>query len=425
MAFDRYARIAAILLAAAGLVLGAFVTPTHAQATGAAAPDSTTKDTTHTTKAAGDTTKKAADTTKAAPATVINHIETALAGLKISGYGEASYAYSTNPDLRSIPGHLYDRFHDQFSLNALKLVIDKPYNATKWDAGVHADILFGQNATVLQSSGFSLGNQGDITQLYVTLNIPTKNGNGVQVKLGKIATLMGLEVIEDPLNPNWSEGNLFVYVENFTATGVSVEYKFGPHADMQLRLINGWDVVQDNNVGKSFMGRVGLYPDTLSSIGLVGYAGPEEPNSSELRYGGDVLLWRKLTPKVNAWLQGDYGREDGLVPTTTGSLGAADWWGVGGWVAVDLTATYNLALRADYVDDKDGVRTNGVLFPTFETVPGTANKLGSGTATLNIKIWSNALVRPEVRYDRSSLMLYGNGSKKDQVVFALATTFIY
>jgi len=423
MVFDRYARIVAILLASAGIALGAVVTPMHAQA--GAAPDSTAKDTTHTAKAARDTTKKAADTTKAAPATVINHIETALAGLKISGYGEASYAYSTNPDLRSIPGHIYDRFHDQFSLNALKLVIDKPYDATKWDAAVHADILFGQNATPLQSGGFSLGNQGDITQLYVTLNVPTKNGNGVQVTFGKLVTLMGVEVIEDPVNPTWSEGNQFIYAENFTATGIQVAYKFGPHADMQLRLNNGWDVVQDNNVGKSFMGRVGLYPDTLSSIGLVGYVGPEEPNSSTLRYGANVVLWRKVVPTVNVWLQGDYGREDGLVPSASGSLGAADWWALGGWVAVDLTPTYNLAFRADYFDDRDGVRTNGVLFPTFETVPGTANKFGSGTATLNIKIWSNALVRPEVRYDRSSLMLYGNGTKKDQVVFALATTFIY
>jgi hypothetical protein len=399
------------------------IPPTLARAQGGSPSDSAK------TPAAADSTKKgtdstkAADTTKAAAPTVINHIETALAGLKISGYGEGSYTWSSEATGRTVNGRLYDRFQDQFSLNALKLVIDKPYDATKWDAGVHADLLFGQNASVLQSGGFSLGNQGDMTQLYVTLNIPTPNGNGVQVKVGKIATLMGLEVIEDPVNPNWSEGNLFVYVENFTATGVSVEYKFSPHADMQLRLIDGWDVVQDNNSGKSFMGRVGIYPDTLSSIAFIGYAGPEEPASSAVRAGGEVLLWRKFTPTINAWVQADYGRESSLVPDSTGGLGAANWWGLGGWFTVDLSSAATLALRADYVDDRDGVRSSGFLFPAFQAVPGTSHQFGSGTATLNIKVWSNALVRPEVRFDHGNLALYG--TKSSQVTFALATTFIY
>ncbi len=385
-------------------------------------------DSTSAARSAADTAKtdstRKADTAQGPAPVVVNHVETALGGLKLSGYGEAAYAWSNNPAGRSIDGRLYDRFQDAFTLNAFKLVVDRPYDPTKLDAGVHADLLFGQNAAVIQSGGLSLGPSGDMTQLYVTLNVPTPNGNGVQFKVGKIATLLGLEVIEDPVNPNWSEGNQFIYVENFTATGLSVEYKFNLHLDMQLRLINGWDVVQDNNTGKSFMGRVGVYPDTLSSIGLVGYVGPEESNSSALRSGVDVLLWRKLTSSLNAWVQGDYGREAGLVPdSATGALNAADWWALGGWVTVDLSTPVGLAFRVDYVDDRQGVRSNGVLFPVFETVPGTAHQFGSATATLNLKVWHNALVRPEVRYDHSNLALYG--TKNSQVTLALATTYIY
>src|SRR5256885_8049229 len=47
-----------------------------------------------------------------------------------------------------------------------------------------------------------------------TLNVPTASGNGLQFKLGRIPTLLGLEVIETYANPNWSEGNQFIYVEN-------------------------------------------------------------------------------------------------------------------------------------------------------------------------------------------------------------------
>src|SRR6266702_1270786 len=98
---------------------------------------------------------------------------------KLSGYAEASYIYSTQPVGNTVVGRLYDRYSDAFTLNALKLTADRAYNAKKLDAGVHADVLVGQNATLLRSSGFDLGTDGDITQLYVTLNLPTKNGSGV------------------------------------------------------------------------------------------------------------------------------------------------------------------------------------------------------------------------------------------------------
>src|SRR3989475_9824174 len=136
-------------------------------------------------------------------------------------------------------------------------------------------------------------------------------------------------------NPNWSEGNQFIYVENFTGTGVSVETKFNNHVDAQFRVINGWDQVSDNNTHKSLMGRVGIYPDALSSISIVGYWGPEEPdNNPANRYGVNAVLWRKVG-KTNVWVQGDYGTEqaNAALPDPTQD---AKWWALGGWVTYDF-----------------------------------------------------------------------------------------
>jgi hypothetical protein len=349
-----------------------------------------------------------------------------LAGVTVSGYAEASYAWSSKPAGTAISGRLYDRFHNQFTLNALKVVIDRPFAADKLDAGFHADLLLGQNASVIQASGMRLGEQGDLTQLYVTLNAPTPNGNGVQLKVGKVATLLGLEVIEDPLNPNWSIGNLFSFVENFTAVGASVEHRFSRLLDVQLRLVDGWDVAADNNTGLSFMGRVGLAPDSLSTVALVGYVGPEATDSHAKRYGGEVLLSRRLTSRLSASLQADYGREDAIVPTTAAEDGptrSADWWGAGAWLTVDLLPTLGLALRGDVVDDRHGVRSNGFLFPTFAERPGTRHRFSSGTVTLNVKSWANVLVRPELRYDRSNLPVYG--ARRDQVTAAFSIAYLY
>src|SRR5256885_14388369 len=258
-----------------------------------------------------------ADTTDkkgvAPPAPTVNHLETTLAGFKLSGFAEASYAYSGRSlGDTAIVGRLCDRLQNRFTLNALAVVLDRPYDPAKFSAGFHTELLVGQDATVIQSNGLFAGAVTpvpvDVPHLYVTLNVPTASGNGLQLKVGRIPTLLGLEVIETYANPNWSEGNQFVYVENFTGTGVSVETKFNDHVDAQFRVINGWDQVADNNTHKSLMGRVGIYPDALTSIGVVGVWGPEEAVSNTAnRYGVEGLLWRKLG-KAAGWVQGDYGR---------------------------------------------------------------------------------------------------------------------
>ena len=367
--------------------------------------------------AAADTAAKQADP----PPAAANHVETTLAGFKLTGFAEASYAYSGRSIGDSaIVGRLYDRLQNRFTLNALAVVLDKPYDPAKFSAGFHGELLLGQDATVIQSNGFNLGAQADLPHLYVTLNVPTASGNGLQFKLGRIPTLLGLEVIETYANPNWSEGNQFIYVENFTGTGLSVETKFSDHVDAQFRVINGWDQVVDNNTHKSLMGRVGIYPDALTSLGVVGFWGPEEPNDNTAnRYGVDGLFWRKVG-SAQVWVQADYGQEqaNAALPDPTQD---AKWWAVGAWVTNDFSSTLGLALRADYVNDENGARSsfNGLVgFPA-----NTGQKFGSGTATLNIRSWPNAVVRPEIRYDRSTLPAFAG--KKDQITVALGVAYLY
>ena len=343
----------------------------------------------------------------------------AAPSLKISGFAEASYVFSNNSSGDSvIVGRLYDRFQNHFMLNALAVVLDLPYDPAKVSAGFHSELLFGQNASLIKSGGFDLGTQGDIPHLYVTLNLPTSSGNGVQFKIGRMVTLMGLEVIETNANPNWSEGNQFIYVENFTGLGVSVETKFNAHLDAQLRVFNGWDQIHDNNTFKSFMGRVGIYPDANTSIGIVGFWGPEEVGDNDSkRTGVEALIWRKLG-KAAVWVQGDYGMEqaNAVLPNPAKD---AKWSAVGVWLTCDVTPSATLALRGDYVDDTDGARTNGFLgFPA-----NTGHKFWSGTATLNVKTWPNALVRPEIRYDHSNLLAF-NG-KANQFTVAVGVTYSY
>src|SRR2546426_3766564 len=169
--------------------------------------------------------------------------------LKLSGWAEASYAYPRHRRGDTIiVGRLSARLQNRFTLNAFGVVLDKPYDPAKRSAGFHVEALFGQNATVIKSGGgaLDLGTQGDIPHLYVTLNLPTASGSGVQFKAGRIPTLMGLELIETTANPNWSEGNQFIYVRNFTALGVSVETKLNLYLELRLPVIQVGDEVSDS-----------------------------------------------------------------------------------------------------------------------------------------------------------------------------------
>ncbi len=341
-----------------------------------------------------------------------------LAGLKLSGYAEASYAYSGRAIGNTIVGHLYDRYSNQFTLNALKLVLDRPFATDKWDAGVHADALIGQNAPVLQSTGFSLGTNGDITQLYVTLNVPTPNGNGLQFKAGKFVTLMGLEVIEDVVNPNWSEGNQFIYVENFTHTGIEADYKFSKSVDAELRLCNGWDRVVDDSGHKDVMGRLGVTPGPSTSVGVVGYYGAEQVVSDAKRYGVNVVLNQRVGT-ASVWIQGDYGKEEANAALPDPQRDA-EWWALGGWLAYDVTPKLGVALRGDYLDDHQGARTTAAFgLPAG----GLRHKLWSTTGTLNVRTWPSVLVRPELRYDHSNLTPFDG--KQSQVTLALSVAYMY
>ena len=331
------------------------------------------------------------------------------AQVKFSGYGEASYSIATKAPGDIIVGRLFDRFANQFTLNGLKLVLERPAAADKWDAGVRADLVFGQNAAVLQSTGLSIGQSGDMTQLFVTLNIPTANKNGLQIKVGKFVTLMGLELIETVANPNWSVGNQFVFVENFTHTGLEIGTRLSSTIDVQFRVANGWDRVQAVDGNRDIMARVGI-TGAKTSVGIIGYSGAMNAGSSDLRTGLSVLVNQKLGT-TNFWVQGDYGTEEA-------AAGDVSWMALGAWVAFDLNAKTGLAVRLDYLSDPDGFRTGGA----FGT-GAVEHNLVSLTGTLNLKTWPNALVRPELRFDSSNLAVFDGDESQFTVALGIAYIF--
>lgn len=341
-------------------------------------------------------------------------------GIMFSGYVTTTYTWASEDNDGAIVGRFYDRYHNQFTLNAVKVVVERPLDVTKKDAGFRVDALFGTNATVLQTADFNLGTNGDIIQAFAALNFPTGEGTYLQLRGGKYATPMGFEVIEDVVNPNLSIGNQFVFLENFTQLGVGAYWKATPALEVQLHILQGWDDIVDNNTEKSYMARAAFSASPTTTIALLGYLGSEQQRlAGPKRFGGQALLTTKLGSSVSFALQGDYGEEEGLLLPDPAN---ATWWGVGGWLWFDLSSAVGLAFRGDYISDSDGVRTSNYFYP-----PSADRKFGNGTATLNIRQFGGFLFRPEFRVDFSNQEDYGvpGDASKTQVSVGMGVSYIF
>lgn len=327
----------------------------------------------------------------------------ALPPATISGYVTTSYTWSSHPLGDSIiVGRAYGRRQNSFSLNVVNLTVERVAPTDRAAAGFHAEAWFGQEAEVVKSVGLNLGPDADVWQAYAVLNLPVGSPGGhLQLKAGKMATLLGVEQGEDVVNPNLDVSYQDIFLEPFTETGVELDAKVNPHWDAELRVSNGWDQVTDVNRSKTVMARVGVTPDANTLVALTGYTGPEQPrNDANQRTGADLVASRKLTSATTAQLQLDYGQEDHATPNG----GQARWYAAGLWLAYDVAPIATLALRADYMNDRDGARTSGLLgLPVTDGL-----RVGGLTATLNIRRWEHALLRPEVRFERASLPVFGS-----------------
>ena len=154
------------------------------------------------------------------------------------------------------------------------------------------------------------------------------------------------------------------------------------------------------------MGRIGFKPDDKTTVAFFGFGGPEGgANTRDWLDGASMIATRDLLKQFHAATEIDYFHAEKGDPITGGD---AQWWSAGGWLWYDFTKQVDLALRCDYVDDLNGAGTSGLLgFPTV-----SSQQLFSGTLTLNYKPLSFLQIRPEVRYDHTSLDGGFNGSKE-------------
>lgn len=327
-------------------------------------------------------------------------------GMTLSGFVNASANANFNaPDTLTNVGRVFDRTPSSFNLNATELVFQKAVSAES-RAGFRADIYLGNDAEVIGSTGLgSTSDEIDIEQAYVEFLMPAgkviSGMNDVDLKLGKFVTPLGAEVIESKDNWNTSRGLLFGYAIPFTHTGAYASYTFNNGWDIAGGVVNGWDVVDDNNTAKTVLGHFGfnniaLPEDSSLTVSLNVVSGPEAAaDDNSYRTVSDVVAiyktpWKPLTLMYNF----DYGHESDLLAASN----AANWYGHAGYARIDINDQWSISGRGEYLNDTDGVRV----------VSGTPAEFWELTGTLEYRPWKNTITRLELRYDDADRNVYND-----------------
>lgn len=135
----------------------------------------------------------------------VANAQTDASPLRVTGFVESAYAFSNHDGDRTIVGNLYLPRHDEFLLSAAQLRVERPIPTDRVGTGFMIEAMAGRHATAVRAAGLDLGDHADLVQAFGTLHWPAA---ALQVSVGKMATMLGKEVIQGVYNPNPSRGAL-------------------------------------------------------------------------------------------------------------------------------------------------------------------------------------------------------------------------
>ncbi|MFC6222825.1 outer membrane beta-barrel protein [Hymenobacter artigasi] len=333
-----------------------------------------------------------------------------------------------------LAGRAFDRLTDQFALGLVQAKLG--YSSRKTDMLV--DLTFGPNAELgnfgntagafnsyrpQSPYGAALyGTSAAIKQAYFTYRATSR----LSFTVGQFGTHIGYEVIDAPLNYNYSLSNLFNNGP-FYHIGLKTAYAFNSHTSLMLGVVNNWDNLTDDNKQKSVIGQFSFKPLSTWTVyfNYIGGYGDDTYLNSLVSSGAlpsgcgnytrqlfDLTTSYQVTPTFYLGLNAAYGRyhfagesaaETSACEEHYGST-TPDWGGVALYSNYAFSDVLGLGVRYEYFEDQHAIRylqtRNHSLTITapialaaskiivkpefrFDSAPGKyyENRLGQGTAT--------------------------------------------
>lgn len=351
-----------------------------------------------------------------------SNLEKYLFGVKVSGFFQTSYTWSSNhPGDHVISGRVFDIDNNKFVFNDFNLTLERPEPENGWGIGGKLVGDFGRTAELLGeatywSDNLSSGPSAQLREAYLTTTIPV--GKGIGVQGGLFVTTLGTEIIPNPgaYNDNISRSFLFGYAIPFRHLGMLFSYPIHDMVSISFGPVTGWDDPHETNNQPSFLSAVTVTPAKNFSFISSFIYGPEQVNQNgNMRLAwANVASWTPMDP-MTVTAEYTYGHEQKV----TASARDASWQGFAGYVSYNWTDRFNTAVRAEFFKDADGSRFGGAA-------DGQQNvNLGEFTMTVAYKFTQMLLGRLELRQDLADAPMFTKGGGADTNQTTLAWEAIY
>lgn len=318
-----------------------------------------------------------------------------------SGYSDVNYFQNLNHPLSgkntgaSGFARAFDQREGQFQLGLVQTKFSYAYKKST----VVADLVFGPHAD-LGNYGNLVGPLGSTTSLaikqaYFTYAATEK----LTFTAGQFGTHIGFEVIDAPVNFNYSLSNLFNNGP-FYHIGLKADCALSGKVALMAGLVNNWDNLYDNNKFKTAVGQLKITPNDKSTIYL-NYIGGNEVSQTSFNGKDSLHSFKQMLDLVV-----NYQLNDKFFVGVNAAAGAfkqngsdmTNWGGAALYSNYAFSSLFTLGVRAEYFDNTQGVQYIG------------NTQVQSYTLTGKFSLQDGHLVlKPEVRFDQ-----YGNKQFEDR-----------
>lgn len=328
-------------------------------------------------------------------------------GIRAFGWVEGGHTFASSGSGLLATQPRQNRFGDEFLFNQLGLVVQKPLAQDDFDLGFNIRYFAGADAALGQPLGGiddPAGNDRfshDFRDLYVSAHLPIFTELGMDVKVGRMNTIIGYNGFLAPYRPFYSSDYQFFYSQDGAFTGFLTNL----HVTEQLEVWNGMTFGANTFFTKRssdsicYIGQVNYWLTTEQRTRLTAslHAGPDAIFAAP-GMGGDfdtIVELRALhnwSPRFTQVLQSNMGWSSNT-PVGTGS-----WYGIYTIGIFHLNPTWDLNARGEWFRDVEGTRT------------GFDAHYSQVTLGLNWHPTDTFEFRPEIRGDFADQPAFGDAA---------------
>jgi len=325
-------------------------------------------------------------------------------GIRSFGWVEGGYSgASSGTGILSVQPRL-NRFGNEFLLNEIGWVVEKPLKQDEFDLGFMMRYFAGANAALGAAKGgigFPPDNPRfgqDFRDLYLSAHLQVLTERGMDFKIGRMNTIIGYNGFLAPYRPFYSSDYQFFYAQDGAFTGFLTNL----HVSDRLEVWNGMTLgantffVMRSAHSYCYIGQVNYWLTDEKKTRLTGsiYAGPDAIFAAPGQNGTfvtmvELRLQQNWSDRFTQVLQNNMGW-DVNTPVGTGSF-----YGLYLINIFHLTSEVDALCRAEWFDDPQGTRTG--VKTNYEEV----------TLGLNWHPSKYLDIRPEIRGDFAGAPAYG------------------